>query len=74
MKRVLLLLLLCHGSAQAQTAAEIAACKPDVMRLCTLDQKLLAAMGDRSGIFACMSAHRRELSRRCDRVLRNHGY
>lgn len=61
-------------AAGAQTAAERAACRPDVFRLCTAGQIALAALGDRQGIYECFRQHRRELSRACDRVLRKHGY
>lgn len=58
----------------AQSAAEIAACKPDVFRLCTAGQIARAIVGDRRGVYACFSQHRRDLSRRCDHVLKKHGY
>ncbi len=60
--------------ARAQSASERAACKPDVFRLCAAGQIAAAALGDRSGIYACFRAHRRDLSPACDRVLKNHGY
>lgn len=58
----------------AQTAAERAACKPDAQRLCSAGTMLAAALGDRQYIYACFAAHRRELSKACDRVLKSHGY
>lgn len=61
-------------AAHAQTAAEKNACRADVFRLCTAGQIALAVVGDRSGIFACLRDHRRELSEPCDRVMRSHGY
>lgn len=60
--------------ADAQTAKEKAACRPDVFRLCAAGAIAAAALGDRQGIYECFKQHRRELSRACDRVLRNHGY
>jgi hypothetical protein len=61
-------------AASAQTAQERAACRGDVFRLCTAAQIALATVGDRQGIYACFRRHRRELSKSCDRVLKNHGY
>jgi len=66
-------IMLCAAAAEAQTSAERAACRPDVFRLCSAEQIALAAMGDRSGIYACFREHRRDLSRACDRVLKAHG-
>lgn len=61
-------------AAAAQTARERAACRGDAFRLCTAAQIALATVGDRQGIYACFAQHRRELSRACDRVLKNYGY
>ena len=62
------------ADAAAQTSSERQACKPDVFRLCSAAEIAAAALGDRSGIYACFRAHRTELSLACDRVLKNHGY
>lgn len=62
------------AAAAAQTGAERAACKPDVFRLCSAGAIAAAALGDRQGIYDCFAAHRRELSRPCDGVLKSHGY
>jgi len=61
-------------AAMAQTAQESAACRGDVFRLCTAAQIALATVGDRHGIYACFKKHRHDLSKACDRVLKNHGY
>jgi hypothetical protein len=78
MKRIVCIVLgitLCGVlAAVAQTAQERAACRGDVFRLCTAAQIALATVGDRGGVYACFAAHRRELSRGCDRVLKSHGY
>jgi len=66
--------IVAFSAAHAQTASERAACRPDVFRLCTVAQIAHAALGDRSGIYACFKAHRRELSPSCNRVLKRHGY
>lgn len=60
--------------ADAQTAREKAACRPDVFRLCSAGAIAAAALGDRQGIYDCFRQHRRELSRVCDRVMKIHGY
>lgn len=60
--------------ADAQTSNERAACKPDVFRLCSASEIAAAALGDRSGIYACFRAHRSDVSPACDRVLKDHGY
>jgi hypothetical protein len=62
------------AEARAQTASERQACKPDVFRLCAAGEIAAAALGDRTAIYACFRAHRRDLSPACDRVLKNHGY
>jgi hypothetical protein len=79
MKRVLLFVLAvtfaaATAEAHAQTSSERAACKPDVFRLCAAREIAAAALGDRSGIYACFRAHRSDLSPACDRVLKSHGY
>ena len=57
-------------SAHAQTAAEIAACRPDALRLCRPQTE---------GLFTtirtlnCMQAHRAQLSTACNAVLIAHG-
>ena len=60
------------SAALAQTAAEIAACKPDAFRLCTSSQLASAVFGNRTGIYQCFKTHRREISKPCDRVLKRH--
>jgi hypothetical protein len=62
------------AEARAQTAGERAACKPDVFRLCAAKEIAAAALGDRSGIYACFRVHRHDLSAACDRILKAHGY
>jgi hypothetical protein len=78
MKRMICIalgIMLCAvPAAVAQTGQERAACRGDAFRLCTPAQIALAAVGDRQGIYACFAQHRNELSRRCDRVLKLHGY
>jgi hypothetical protein len=61
-------------SAEALTAADRAACKPDVFRLCSAGAIAAATFGDRQGIYDCFKQHRHELSPACDRVLRKSGY
>lgn len=78
MKRVLAIALAVMFAATvdaaAQTSSERQACKPDVFRLCSAGEIAAAALGDRTGIYACFRAHRRDVSAACDRVLKNHGY
>lgn len=62
------------GAAAAQTVSERTACKRDVLRLCTAAQIATAMLGDHQGIYDCFRQHRGDLSRTCDRVLRQHGY
>jgi hypothetical protein len=57
-------------AAHAQTAEEIAACRPDALRLCKPQTE---------GLFStirtlnCMMAHRPQLSTKCNAVLIAHG-
>jgi len=62
------------ADAAAQTSNERQACKPDVFRLCSAAEIAAAALGDRSGVYACFRAHRNDVSPACDRVLKSHGY
>ena len=70
--------LLAATGASAQeyrgTADQQQACMGDVFRLCSAAEIAAAALGDRSGIYACFRAHRPDLSPACDRVLKSHGY
>ena len=78
MKRILAIAfamtLAAATAAAAQTSSERQACKPDAFRLCTAAEIAAAALGDRSGIYACFRAHRSDVSPACDRVLKSHGY
>lgn len=67
---------LCAGSASAQTAAEKSACKADAYRFCTacIPGAVATLGGNRQCFYDCFSAHRRQLSRACDRVMKSHGY
>jgi hypothetical protein len=57
-----------HSSAQqGGTAAENAACRPDVVRLCR------AAAPDTGRVLGCLQANRARLSRGCRAVLEGHG-
>ena len=51
------------ASFAAGSAAQQAACTPDVMRLC------LASLGSDSGIIACMTKNKDRLSARCKATL-----
>lgn len=48
-------------AAEMPTAAQIAACAPDAVRLCPLE----AAAGDHAGVKACMLRHKAQLSAQC---------
>ena len=55
--------LLSTASFAVGSAAQQAACMPDVMRLC------LASLGSDNGIIACMTRNKDKLSARCKATL-----
>lgn len=73
MRAILAALIICAlacSPVHAQTADEIAACKPDAIRLC---KPQLEGWFVTVRVFKCMREHRLELSPRCDAVFRAHG-
>jgi hypothetical protein len=64
--------------ARGPTPLEKAICKPEALRLCSLEQLLKAAVlcGDGSKrcppIYRCFREHRREIGPACDMVLKKH--
>ena len=64
----LISLLLIASSAQAQTAHERDACARDVTRFC----RLLINNGDQA-VLSCLQQHRNRVSRRCERLMAEHG-
>ena len=70
MSRLLCLmpLLFIASAALAQTAHEHDACARDVARLCR------AVMGDGDqAVLACLQQHRSRVSRRCEKLMAEHG-
>lgn len=58
-------------SARAQTAADVAACKPDAMRLC---HPVLADYFNHDRIIGCLRGHRWRLAPACRAALTNNGF
>jgi hypothetical protein len=69
-----ILLCACLTPAAAEFNLDRAkiACKPDVLRLCTLAEKGAALFGDYAGVIACLRREQANLSPTCRKMLDGH--